>query len=67
MYGENCSKSCGNCKNNQQCHNIDGTCMSGCENGYQGSKCDKGISHKTNWRNGRNEGRNHIVLLEYVD
>lgn len=55
MYGENCSKSCGNCKNSQQCHHIDGTCMNGCENGYQGSKCHKGISQETNWRKGKNE------------
>lgn len=43
MYGENCSKSCGNCKNSQQCHHINGSCMNECEKGYQGLKCDKGI------------------------
>lgn len=38
-YGENCSKSCGNCSGSEQCHHINGTCINGCESGYQGPKC----------------------------
>lgn len=62
MYGVNCSKSCGNCKNNQQCDHIDGTCMNGCENGYQGFKCDKGISQeKKNKTNVKITTANHLL------
>lgn len=67
MYGENCSKSCGNCKNSQQCHHISGSCMNGCEKGYQGLNCNKGISQKTNLHTCKNNGPRAFVLLEYVD
>lgn len=39
MYGENCGIACGNCLAKEQCHHINGTCMNGCDRGYQGSKC----------------------------
>lgn len=42
MYGGNCSKSCGHCFNSEPCHNINGTCMDGCDSGYNGSKCTEG-------------------------
>ncbi|XP_052694239.1 uncharacterized protein LOC128172487 [Crassostrea angulata] len=38
-YGINCSKSCGNCYNQSQCHNVDGSCSEGCSAGYKGSLC----------------------------
>lgn len=40
-YGENCSQTCGKCRNLGQCHHINGTCSNGCDRGYQGDKCDK--------------------------
>ncbi|XP_065926559.1 uncharacterized protein [Magallana gigas] len=60
MYGENCSKSCGNCKNSEQCHHIDGTCMKRCENGYQGLKCDKECDNGT-YGNGCDKTCGHCV------
>lgn len=42
MYGENCSISCGHCLAREQCHHINGTCMNGCDSGYQGSSCTEG-------------------------
>ncbi|XP_065942716.1 multiple epidermal growth factor-like domains protein 11 [Magallana gigas] len=60
LYGENCSKSCGNCKNNQQCHYINGSCMNGCEKGYQGLKCDKECNNGT-YGNGCDKTCGHCV------
>lgn len=42
MYGVNCSTPCGHCLDSDQCHHINGTCISGCDSGYQGIKCLKG-------------------------
>lgn len=42
MYGENCSISCGNCFAREQCDHINGTCMNGCDNGFQGYSCTEG-------------------------
>lgn len=50
MYGTNCSVTCGNCFESQQCHHINGTCMDGCDDRYQGLKCIEGKDIKV--RNG---------------
>lgn len=42
-YGENCSIPCGNCLLYEQCNPINGTCINGCDNGYQGLNCTEGI------------------------
>lgn len=42
MYGTNCSISCGRCFKSEQCHNINGTCMNGCDSGYKGFNCTEG-------------------------
>lgn len=42
MYGKNCSLSCGHCFKLEQCHNINGTCMNGCDSGYNGFNCTEG-------------------------
>lgn len=42
LYGENCSMHCGHCVRSEQCHHINGTCMNGCDSGYQGSICMEG-------------------------
>ena len=41
-YGENCSEICSpNCAGlDQACDNVNGSCISGCDNGYVGEKCD---------------------------
>lgn len=38
-YGINCSKSCGNCHNQSQCQNVDGSCSDGCSAGCKRSLC----------------------------
>lgn len=43
-YGDNCILTCGNCEESEQCHHIDGTCMNGCDSGYQSVKCNQGIT-----------------------
>ena len=42
MYGVNCSEDCGACVNNEACHHINGSCLTGCDKGYYGQKCDQG-------------------------
>ena len=33
---------CGNCRNGEPCHHVDGTCPHGCDAGMYGDKCDLG-------------------------
>ena len=42
MYGVDCSKKCGACVNNEECHHVNGSCLMGCERGYHGQKCNQG-------------------------
>lgn len=44
MYGYNCSILCGKCFESEQCHHVNGTCMNGCDSGYQGEHCTEGNS-----------------------
>ena len=46
MYGANCSLSCGNCRGTDQCHHVNGSCLEGCDPGFQGDKCSQGISNE---------------------
>ena len=46
MYGANCSLSCGNCRGKGQCHHVNGSCLEGCDSGFQGDTCLQGISFK---------------------
>lgn len=41
-FGQHCNQSCGHCLNKEQCHNINGTCLNGCDSGYYGSECTEG-------------------------
>lgn len=41
-YGKNCSAICGNCIEFEQCNPINGTCMNGCDKGFEGLDCTKG-------------------------
>lgn len=38
-YGQGCNNICGHCINQTVCNHIDGTCLSGCDPGYQGILC----------------------------
>lgn len=38
-YGYNCNESCGYCRNNSFCLQINGTCVTGCEAGFMGKVC----------------------------
>lgn len=46
MYGDNCSRPCGHCLESVKCHHINGTCINGCDSGYQGSHCTEGEHSK---------------------
>jgi len=37
-YGQDCEGQCGQCKEDE-CNHIDGSCESGCLDGYQGDIC----------------------------
>lgn len=39
FYGEDCNETCGHCHGANQCHHINGTCLTGCAAGYQEDKC----------------------------
>ena len=38
-FGDNCSETCGHCRDVDKCSNINGTCLTGCEAGFQGELC----------------------------
>lgn len=38
-YGDKCSETCGHCRDITQCLHTNGTCLTGCELGYQGKLC----------------------------
>lgn len=40
--GENCRIPCGHCVDSEQCHNINGTCLNGCDSGFEGTNCTDG-------------------------
>lgn len=40
----NCSQQCvGHCKDNATCNHVTGLCEKGCDAGWTGAKCQKGI------------------------
>lgn len=41
QFGQNCDFECGHCLHKKQCHYIEGTCSSGCDDGYRGIQCKK--------------------------
>lgn len=43
-FGQNCSYLCGNCLEMEQCHHINGTCLNGCVENYNGSYCTQAIA-----------------------
>ena len=44
-FGHHCKETCGKCLRGEKCHHINGTCMNGCDPGYYGTFCTKGISN----------------------
>lgn len=45
MYGENCSNQCaGHCRDRYSCNHVTGQCYRGCEAGWTGDLCNKGIN-----------------------
>ena len=38
-YGDMCNEKCGNCQDQTKCHHSNGTCLSGCNYGFQGALC----------------------------
>lgn len=43
FYGKNCNTTCGKCLNSTTCHHITGSCDKGCDPGYEGLACKKGM------------------------
>lgn len=39
LYGNECKAICGNCRDIDQCFYKNGTCLTGCADGYQGDLC----------------------------
>lgn len=39
LYGIECNETCGNCRDADQCSNTNGSCLTGCDDGYQGDLC----------------------------
>ena len=42
MFGNECTRTCGHCFGEEECHHINGTCLKGCKDGLQGTMCIKG-------------------------
>nr|XP_034334886.1 multiple epidermal growth factor-like domains protein 10 [Crassostrea gigas] len=47
-YGDQCSETCGHCRDVTQCSHINGTCLTGCKPGYQGKLCKPLCNFKSN-------------------
>lgn len=43
IFGIDCKQICGNCKNGEQCYEVNGSCFNGCNEGVIGVNCDIGI------------------------
>ena len=41
-YGEVCGEECGFCADLSYCNHVNGTCLSGCDAGYNGNLCRHG-------------------------
>lgn len=39
-YGPDCSVLCGHCLNQNDCHYVNGSCLTGCNTGFQGKFCN---------------------------
>lgn len=42
-HGKNCSFTCGKCLNSTACHHNTGSCDQGCDSGFEGLTCKKGM------------------------
>ena len=41
-FGKNCTEQCGECLGKEKCDHVNGTCVNGCNPGYQGITCTEG-------------------------
>lgn len=39
-YGKNCAHRCSTHCNDEDCNRLNGSCLTGCKDGYRGEKCD---------------------------
>lgn len=39
-FGHSCTEICGHCRDQNECHYVNGSCLTGCEEGYRGDLCD---------------------------
>ena len=42
-YGPDCPNPCGNCNAGSACDRVDGTCLNGCADGFEGAQCLTGL------------------------
>ena len=42
LFGQDCKEKCGKCVKGDNCHHVNGTCLNGCDPGYQGLNCTEG-------------------------
>ena len=43
-FGQGCMEPCGHCVAMKQCHHVNGSCLNGCDRGYQGIECTEGCT-----------------------
>lgn len=43
-YGFGCIYNCGTCLDYKQCHHINGSCLQGCDAGFEGNLCKTGTT-----------------------
>lgn len=43
-YGFGCIYNCGTCLDHKQCHHINGSCLQGCDAGFEGNLCKTGTT-----------------------
>nr|XP_022309660.1 multiple epidermal growth factor-like domains protein 10 isoform X2 [Crassostrea virginica] len=41
-FGQDCTSVCGHCSENEHCHHINGSCLNGCDPGFNRLMCDQG-------------------------
>lgn len=47
LHGANCGQQCkGHCRDGTTCNHVTGLCDTGCDTGWKGVQCDKGIVYR---------------------
>lgn len=62
-YGINCNETCGHCQDINQCSHINGTCLTGCESGFQGDFCKTPCVKNSKVKNSEFNGKIIAVII----